>query len=445
MDYRDDVGIPDHAKAATRAAGGLLGLCLRDADAMADASPLLKPGHFRDPDDGAIWGACLGLHSAGKVADAVSVLDEMTRTGRAWPQLAARLAELLDSFGTAAALPQYAAAVRDYALLRDLGQVAARVGSRCNAPDAPAAQILADAERELLALAEAGIGAGPRKLAEVLHDVHERINERTRTAAIGKALTGVSTGLAPLDDRTGGLQPGSLVILAARPSVGKTAVSGSMSIGAARAGHSVLFCSLEQSSEELGERLLSAESGVVLHNLRVGAVNETQANDILDARDRLAPSPLYLDDSPSQGVLHIGSAARRLKRRGQLGLVVVDYLQLIDHEQPRSPLHERIGATSQALKRLARELEVPVLALCQLNREVEGRNDGRPRLSDLRGSGEIEQNADVVVLLHRDRDRLDQLEFIVAKQRNGPVGEFTVRFQRDRMRLECMEQTPYTG
>jgi replicative DNA helicase len=251
----------------------------------------------------------------------------------------------------------------------------------------------------------------------------------------------VPTGVADLDALTGGLQPGDLVVIAARPGVGKTGLALALVRHAAGLGHPALFCSIEMGRGELAARLLSAHTGVAGQLIRHGAVNASELRRLGDAVGEFAGLPAWIDDSPAQSVLRIAANARRLKRQRGLALVAVDYLQLVEPEERGVPRHEQVAAASRRLKALARELEVPLVALAQLNRESESRTDRRPRLSDLRESGQVEQDADVVVLLSRVEGRPDAILLDVAKQRNGPTGEAVVRFDRERMRFE--EFTPF--
>lgn len=432
------------ADAADRAAAMVLGACLNSASAIADAAGVLRPDEFRAGADALVYETCLVLWDAGKPADLVSVFDELSRKGRLEDAGgAARLAELAELTFGVAAVTHHAAIVKDHALLRCLAHAGSRIAHLASHPDGPARDVLEEAEKIVFALAERSVSSEAKPLSRVMDEVFDRLDARMEDARLGRSGEGVPTGIAPLDNLTGGLRNGQLCILAARPSVGKTAVGAAVARYASACGHSVLFSSLEQPAHELAERMLCADSGVRLHLVRSGDLPEADADALRASWRSLRPLALALDDLPSQSVLRIAASARRMKHKGGLSLLVVDYLQLIEPEDRRAPRHEQVAATSRRLKALARELEVPVLALAQLNRESEGRSDGRPKLSDLRESGQVEQDADLVVLLHRPRDDETLLEFIVAKQRSGPTGEFVCAFDRARMRISEVNRGPF--
>ncbi len=241
---------------------------------------------------------------------------------------------------------------------------------------------------------------------------------------------------------TAGLQNSELIILAARPSVGKTAFSLNVVRHIAVEEHlPVFFVSLEQSRIELAERLLCCQAKVDSHKLRQGHLGSDDMNKLIDAGDMLRQAKLFIDDTPAQTLTRIAANARRLKRRHKIQMVVIDYLQLIDPENRRDPRQEQVAQISRRLKHIARELKLPVMALAQVNRASEDRQDHRPRLADLRESGSIEQDADTVMMLHRpgrfDGAQEDNvIEVLVAKQRNGPTGDITLAFLKQFMRFE---------
>ncbi len=305
-----------------------------------------------------------------------------------------------------------------------------------------AQELLESAERKVFAIAEEQIQGDTLELKDVISEAMDRIAKRAETG--GHAVTGVASGLIDLDDITGGFQPGQLVVLAARPSMGKTALALNICDHAAMEGKtSVLFVSLEMGHLEIAERLLCARSRIDGYKLRTGmGLAYREMNQLTKAWNELrGGAPLFIDDTPARNMLQITASARRLKLRNEIGLIVVDYIQLIDSEDSRDSRQEQIAKISRRLKTLARELEVPVIALSQLNRAVESREDRRPRMADLRESGAIEQDADIVLLLHRPDyyDANDQpgiAELIVAKNRNGRTDSVKLTFPKDLTRFE---------
>jgi replicative DNA helicase len=256
------------------------------------------------------------------------------------------------------------------------------------------------------------------------------------------SISGLPTGYIDLDDKTAGLQNSELIIIAARPSVGKTAFALNLVRHiAVEEAQPVFFVSLEQSRIELAERLLCCQARVDSHKLRKGHLSADDIQKLSEAGEVLRPAKLWIDDSPGQGMLRIAANARRLKLRHKIGLVVIDYLQLIEPDNRRDSRQEQVANISRRLKFLARELQIPVVALAQVNRSSEDRQDHRPRLADLRESGSIEQDADTVMLLHRPEmyepgQHEGTVEVLIAKQRNGPTGEITLTYIKQFMRFE---------
>jgi replicative DNA helicase len=280
-------------------------------------------------------------------------------------------------------------------------------------------------------------------IRDILHDAMDRIDARMRGE---HAQGGVDTGFTDLDHLTGGLHNSELIILAARPSMGKTAFA--MNIAehvAMRLQIPTLFVSLEMSAIELADRLLCSCARVNGHRLRNGTISNDDRARLVEKAAEMSRAPLFVDDSPSRMVTEIAAAARRISRReGRIGLIVIDYLQLIEPDNPKDPRQEQVARIARRLKGLARELKVPVLCLAQLNRQAEDSKDHKPRLSHLRESGAIEQDADVVMFVHReeyyrigeDREQVaGQAEIIISKQRNGPVGDIELLWQKEYTRF----------
>ena len=277
-----------------------------------------------------------------------------------------------------------------------------------------------------------------RPISELLHEETDRLHHRSNQKS---PLTGTPSGFRDIDDLTGGFQAGNLIVLAARPSMGKSALVCNIAENAALAGFPVALFSLEMSESELAQRFVASQAKVPGDDLRRGRVAETRWPKILEASGRLSEAPLYVDDSSDTSVLEIRAKSRRLhhqlEERGGLGLIVIDYLQLLRHEGRVESRVEQVGQVSRGLKSLARELKVPVIALSQLSRNVEQRaGDKKPILSDLRESGQVEQDADLVMFIYREEyynresTRPGEADIIVAKHRNGPVGDVTLTFQK---------------
>jgi replicative DNA helicase len=276
-----------------------------------------------------------------------------------------------------------------------------------------------------------------RSIADILHEETDKLH---RLSISKTALTGTPSGFKDLDEKTGGFQPGNLVVLAARPSMGKSALVANFAENAVLAGHAVALFSLEMSESELAQRFVASQAHIKGEDLRRGKVAESRWPKILEACQRLAEAPLFVDDSSDTGVLEIRAKCRRLHAQvdGGLGLVIVDYLQLMRAEGRVESRVEQVSQMSRGLKGLARELGVPVIALSQLSRAVEQRGgEKRPVLSDLRESGAIEQDADLVMFIYRDEyyekdsERPGEADIIIAKHRNGPVGDVVLTFQRE--------------
>ncbi len=303
----------------------------------------------------------------------------------------------------------------------------------------PADELLEQAERKILDVAQMGITGQTYTLQEAINQAYQRIDRKSTGDDTGEA---ISTGYPDLDEITAGLHAQEMIVVAARPSVGKT----SFALNVVRnivmgEGHAVFFVSLEQSRIELAERLLCCQARVDSHKLRRGTLSADDIEKLIEAGGALRNAKLFIDDTAGQGMLRIAANARRLKLRHHLRLVVIDYLQLIEPDNRRDPRQEQVAQISRRLKFLAKELDIPVVALAQVNRSSEERQDHRPRLADLRESGSIEQDSDVVMLLHRpDRYEPGQnegaVEVIVGKNRNGPTGEITLAYIKQYMRFD---------
>jgi len=363
---------------------------------------------------------------------------------------AAYLAEIAHQVPTAAHAEYYARIVADKAMLRRLIHAGTDIVHESYNPTVETRQMLARAEEKIFSILENQGEGEPTAINEVLQESLDRLDERMQDKALG----GLESGFVDYDRLTGGLQNAELVILAARPSMGKSALA--MNI----AEHvvleqkvPVLFVSLEMSAIELGDRLLCSVAQIDGNRLRNGTITQDERKTLVQKAAQLSQSPLYIDDSPSRTMTEIAANARRLKRREGLGLVVIDYLQLIDPDNSRDPRQEQVAKIARRLKGLARELDLPVLCLAQLNRQVEATRDNKPQLSHLRESGAIEQDADVVMFVHResyyqtneeDRQRLiHEADLIIRKQRNGPTGDIKLTWAHEFTRFRNFSNKPH--
>lgn len=439
--------LPPHSREAERA---VLGSMLRDNAVIDDVRIRVKPEHFYADAHQKIFLAAGDLRDKAAPVDLISLADELKRRGQIEDVGGyGYLGELWDASPTAAHASYYAQIVHDHATVRGLIHAGTEILRDAYEQSQPAEELLNSAERKILEIAEKGMKEETITLEDAIRLAYGRIDKRH--GAEGMNISGLSTGFRDLDEITAGLQDSELVIIAARPSVGKTAFSLALVRNVALAGHGVYFVSLEQSKIELAERLLCSHARVDSHRLRKGSLSVEDIDKLVEAGGELSRAKLFIDDSPAQGMLRIAANARRLRHRQGIKLVVIDYLQLIEPENRRDPRQEQVAQVSRRLKFLAKELNIPVVALAQVNRSSEDRQDHRPRLADLRESGSIEQDADTVLLLHRpDRYEPGQhegiIEVIVGKQRNGPTGEVTLAYLKQFMRYEDFQLgTPFEG
>lgn len=433
-----ETNIPEVVRNAERC---VLGSMLRDNECIADVLNVVRKDYFTAADNQDIFAVIVNLWDAAKPADLVTVAESLQRTDLWHRHHGPYLMELWDSSPTAANALHYARIVRERAVLRSLASAGARISHIADKPSGDAESTLEEAEKLIFAIGELGVEGQTHELRELVFGALNQFD----AAASGRGTTGLPTGFRDLDELTTGLHPGELVILGARPSVGKTAMGLAVANNARKHGAVVFFASLEQSRQELAMRLLCMEARVNSHRVRSGRVSVDDEVRLSDAVPGLREGSMHIDDAARQGMLRIAANARRIKRKHGLGLLVVDYVQLIEPESRRDPRYEQVGQCTRKLKALAKELSVPVLALAQLNRASEERPNARPRLSDLRESGNVEQDADTVLLLHRNEEQSPGvIEVIVGKQRNGPTGEVTLAFRKESMRFEDYQPgTPY--
>jgi len=413
----------------------VLGAVLLDPDAAARCADLLRPEDFYREAHRRIFEAVVGLAGRNEAVDVITVGEQLGPAGLEATGGLSYLSDLTAAVPATANAAHYARIVADKAMLRELLRAAQEIAEAVHGSDEEPDALVDQAETRIFQLAEARRTGRPYvQLKDALMQAFatlERMYEHKGE------VVGVPSGISALDRLTTGFHPSELVVLAARPSQGKTALALNMAMAAAHHGKSVGFFSLEMPAEQLATRLLCCEAGVATERVRSGFLTEQDWPSISRALGRLAEVRLYVDETPNIAIMDLRARARRLKAECGVDLVVVDYLQLMHTRGRPENRQTEIAEISRSLKLLARELQVPVLALSQLSRAVEAREGRKPQLSDLRESGAIEQDADVVLFIYQDPklaedpSRHFEVEIIVAKQRNGPIGSVPVVFRRD--------------
>jgi len=413
----------------------VLGAILVRPEVLDRVADLLESGDFYREAHGRIYQAMLDLYGRGEPVDLVSVSALLKERGQlegvGGPVF---LAGLSEQVGFATNADYYAALVRDKAILRRLLDTTQEIASRCYAPVEDVGEFLDAAEQKVFEVAESKVRPGFKSVGSLVEK--EIANLESIWHREAGRITGVPSGFPDLDNLTAGFQSSDLIIIAARPSMGKTALALNIAYNAAyRSQTPVAFFSLEMSKEQLVRRFLSSIGEVDASNLRRAFLSTMEWANLQTAAGYLLDSPIYIDDTPAAMVLDIRAKARRLKADNKLGLVIIDYLQLMRGRHDVPSREQEISEISRSLKALAKELNVPVMALSQLNRRVEERPNKRPQLADLRESGAIEQDADVIIFIYRDEvyreDSPDKgiAEVIVGKQRNGPTGKVKLAFR----------------
>ena len=411
-----------------------IGGMLLSKDAVADVVETVRGADFYIPKHEVVFDAILSLYSHGEPTDIIAVTDELTKTAQLQRAGGAEYLHTLTGLvPTAANAGYYASIVAEKAILRRLVEAGTRIVQMGYASEGEVTDLVNNAQAEIYGVTS---GVEAEDYVPLIEAINVASEEIELASGRGGQMVGVPTGFAELDSLTNGLHPGQLVIIAARPALGKSTLALDFARSAA-IGHSLptIFFSLEMGRSEIAMRLLSAESNVFLHNMRKGTVRTEDWTTLASTRGRIADAPLYIDDSPNMTLVEIRAKCRRLKQRVGLKMVIIDYLQLMTSGKRVESRQQEVSEFSRALKLLAKELQVPVIALSQLNRGPEQRADKLPALSDLRESGSIEQDADVVILLHResayekDNPRAGEADLIVAKHRNGPTRTVTVAFQ----------------
>lgn len=434
--------LPPHSLEAEQS---LLGSILVDRDAIIKVAPFLRPDDFYQENHTRIYEAILDLYNRREPPDIITVHNELSRRGYAESiGGASYLTWLMNSVPTSVHVEYYGRIVERTATMRRLISAGSEIAGLGYEEDADAGDVLDRAEQVLFRVVERRSNGDFIKLRDALAGFFDHLDYQHQHRG---EIIGMPTGFYDLDQLTGGLQRSDLVIVAARPSIGKTAFALCMAASAAiKHNRPVGIFSLEMSAEQLVLRLLSMETGIDSHRLRMGYLDEDEWALLMQAFGRLSEAPIYIDDTAGISSQELRSKARRLHSQTGVELVLIDYLQLMQGGRSDNRVQE-ISEISRGLKGLARELNIPVVALSQLSRAVEQRQDHRPMLSDLRESGAIEQDADVVMFIYREEvynpntERKNIAEILVSKHRNGPVGEVPLRFFNDTTRFADLETT----
>ncbi|MGA3178159.1 MAG: replicative DNA helicase [Candidatus Acidiferrum sp.] len=420
----------------------ILGAILLDNNALNTAIEALKPDDFFIPQHRSIFNQMIALGEAQHAIDLVTLTEELHRRGELESSGGAPyLASLVDGVPRVSNVEHYARIVKEKAMLRNLIHATHNIQQHAFDGEDGADTILDNAESSIFALAEDRVKAGLLPIKDIVRDNFERLEKIFRE---GKSVTGISTGYGELDKLLSGLQPSELIILAGRPSQGKTALALNMAENIAiRGGLPVAVFSLEMSKEALLQRLVASVAQVDAHKFRSGHLSREDWRRMTEGLGQMSSAPLWIDDAGSISVLEIGAKARRLKRDKGLSLLIVDYLQLITARGRFNSRQEEVASISRGLKGLAKELQIPVLVLSQLTRAPE-REERGPQLSDLRESGAIEQDADVVMFIYRPNffnmnatpEEREMADILIAKQRNGPTDKVKFVFRSRLTRFE---------
>jgi replicative DNA helicase len=426
----------------------VLGAILLENDSLLKALEVLKPAHFYRDAHRKIFEAILDLFERSEPIDLLTVSEALRKRSQLEEVGGATyLATLLETIPTAANIRYHARMVRENAILRSLINVSTEVIAECYEHTEDVEELLDRAERMIFEISEQRVNAAFANLKELLKDsirYTEQLYERH------ELITGLPTGFRDFDQLTAGLQPSDLIIIAARPSMGKTAfalnIARNAGVRLREPRQAVAIFSLEMSKEQLAMRMLCAEARIDSSRLRRGYLDKQEWGRLVNAANELSDMPVFIDDSPGLSALDIRAKARRLQAEHGLGLIIIDYLQLLRGRGRIENRQQEISEISRSLKALAKELRVPVVALSQLSRAVEQRGDRIPQLADLRESGAIEQDADLIVFIYReevynkDTNQKGIAKLIIGKQRNGPIGDVDLTFLKEYARFETLER-----
>ena len=423
----------------------LSSLMLEEGLAIPAVSTILNADDFYRPEHRAIYQTLLNLYGKGTPLNVLLVENELRRADDLKRVTRTYLFSLIDYEYTTARAEFYAKIIKEKSILRRLIEAGREIIDEADSERESVEKILEGAERKILSISASRNQTGFEALKEIMSRTFERINAKINRP---NEIAGVTSGLMDLDRVLNGFQKSDLILLAARPSMGKTALALNIAANAARMDKAVGIFSLEMSKTQLGGRLLSTRSEINSQYLNTGNVSGETMNALLNALDELSNLKMYIDDTAGLGLLELRSKARRLKHERGLDLMIIDYLQLMQggHAENRQ---QEISEISRGLKGLARELDIPIIALSQLSRSVELRAEKKPQLSDLRESGSLEQDADIVMFLYREEyynreaDNENIAELIIAKNRNGPTTSIRLQFNKEIMRFGDLTRAEY--
>lgn len=424
--------VPPHADDAERS---ILGAILIDKNAIVDISVSLRSEMFYSENNGKIYEAMMALYENRDPIDVLTVSDWLKKE-KLLDRVGGKnyLSELSNEVPVASHVPKYAQIVRDCYIKRQLISAGAEMGELGFDESKPLIEILDKAEQSIYALSQTHIKKSFVAIKDALAESFDRLDSLHNSP---DGLRGVPTGFSDLDNLLAGMQDSNLIILAARPGIGKTTFATNIAqFVAVEKKMPVGYYALEMSTLEMVDRMLVGQANIDAWKLKTGNLKDDDFAKLSEAMGVMADSPLYIDDTPGQSILEIRTKARKLHSQVGLKLIVVDYLQLVVGDKSYESRVQEVGAISQGLKNLARELRIPVLALSQLNRGIENRTEKSPQLSDLRESGSIEQDADVVMFLYRNDDAiLEDVKLGIAKHRNGGLGVIDLKFKGDRVKF----------
>lgn len=430
--------VPPHNEEAELS---VLGAVLIDQDAIITISPLIAPSDFYNATNAIIYESMLDLYEARKPIDILTLASMLKKKKVSTKIDPSYITDLVNNVPTAAHVQQYASLIKDASIKRSLIKAGSTIVESSFSEHTDLRDILNEAESSIFSISQGNIVKGFVHIKDTLAASLDRIDMLHKS---GGGMRGLQTGFHDLDTMLSGLQPSNLLILAARPGQGKTAMAINIAqhVGVVQKMPVGIF-SLEMSHEELVDRLLVGQADIDAWRLKTGKLPDSDLMKLTEALGQLGDAPIFIDDTPGISIAEIRTKARRLQMEHDIKLLIIDYLQLVDPGKKVESRVQEVSLVSQAMKNIARELKVPVIALSQLSRAVEHRGEKRPQLADLRESGGIEQDADVVMFLYRPDDEVTptmQIKLLIAKHRNGPTGELDLLFRGDRIKFYSVDR-----